>query len=73
MFNQDTEVPGVGTLIASRDAIKHARRVDTNDAKDVAAFVAEAIQRAADAGSKKTEIEAIEAAITTRLNLLPKE
>lgn len=41
-FEQDTEIPGVGTVTATSDSgARHSGRVDTNTGKGIDDFVAE--------------------------------
>lgn len=68
MFKQDTEEKGVGTVVAILDSVSYSRRVNTADEKDIDAFVAEAKEKATGESETKTETEAVEAVIASRLN-----
>ena len=67
-FNQDTEVEGVGTVVASCDNCTYKRRVDTNDSKDVDAFIAEAKAKDTEATEKKNTFVSVTDSITSKLN-----
>lgn len=67
-YNQDTEIKGVGTVVAIQDNVSYSRRVDTTDDADIDAFVAEAKEKATAVTETKTETEAVEIVITLRLN-----
>lgn len=68
-FIQDTDKPGVGTATATSDdpPATYSRRVDTNNAKDVSAFCAEAKAMLDKVSTDKTDREAFAAKIFAEL------
>lgn len=67
-FIQDTEIDGIGTLVATNGEVTLRRRVHTSNPAQVDRFVTDAKKLAAKADTDTQTVSQIEASILAQLN-----
>lgn len=67
-FIQDTEIEGIGTVIASNDGFEYSQRIDTNNEKEIIKFVLEVNENFNNIINKKDNSITIQKKILSYLN-----